>query len=380
MAVPGAVTVAPMRRHPLLSAFTLLAVSIASASGAASAAAAPRVVAGGLDNPRGIDIDPVGLIYVAEAGRGGSGPCFGGEDGRQCLGQTGAITIIAGRHRQRIVRNLPSVAGEDGGGASGPQDVDARLLGFGSFITGLGGSPADRASLGPAGAGLGRIFRFTPRRTSQIADLVEYEKDHDPDSAQPGSEGLDSNPTSLREHNGAYAAVDAGGNDLLRVRSNGRASTLAVFPSRFVDAPPFLGLPPGTQIPAQAVPTAVAKGPDGALYVSQLTGFPFPVGGASIYRVVPGSAPTVYASGLTNVTDLAFDRAGGLYVVQIARNGLLSGDPTGEVIKIARNGTRTSIASDGLVEPYGIAIGRRGEIYVTNKSSQAGVGEVLRLR
>ena len=32
----------------------------------------------------------------------------------------------------------------------------------------------------------------------------------------------------------------------------------------------------------QAVPTSVEKGRDGWYYVSQLTGFPFPVGGASI--------------------------------------------------------------------------------------------------
>lgn len=369
-----------MRRHPLLTACTLLAVSIASAAGAASATAAPRVVATGLDNPRGIDIDVAGLVYVAEAGRGGSGPCFGGEEGQQCLGQTGAITLILGGHKHRIVRGLPSVAGEDGGGASGPQDVDAKLLGFGSFITGLGGSPAVRASLGPAGSRLGKLFEFSPFRISEVADLVAYEGEENPGGEDPAMEGVDSNPTSVLEDGNRYLAVDAGGNDLLRVRSNGRISTLAVFPSQLADAPPFLGLPAGTQIPAQAVPTAVAKGPDGAFYVSQLTGFPFPVGGASIYRVVPGSEPTVFATGLTNVTDLAFDRAGSLYVVQIAKNGLLSGDPAGEVIKIARNGTRTSIASDGLVEPYGIAIGRGGEIYVTNKSSQAGAGEVLRLR
>jgi hypothetical protein len=88
----------------------------------------------------------------------------------------------------------------------------------------------------------------------------------------------------------------------------------------------------------------------------------------------------VYASGLTNVTDLAFGRDGSLYVVQIAKNGLLSGDPAGEVIKIARNGKRTSVASKGLVEPYGVAIGRHGEIYVTNHSTSAGEGEVVRVR
>ena len=55
-------------------------------------------------------------------------------------------------------------------------------------------------------------------------------------------------------------------------------------------APPFLGLPPGTQIPTDAVPTSVVRGRDGAYYISQLTGFPFEKGDANIWRVVPGQA------------------------------------------------------------------------------------------
>jgi hypothetical protein len=48
------------------------------------------------------------------------------------------------------------------------------------------------------------------------------------------------------------------------------------------------------------------------------------------------------------------------------------------VLEVAPDGTRTSLGGDGLVQPYGIAIGRHGEVYVANKSRQA--GEVLRLR
>ncbi len=60
------------------------------------------------------------------------------------------------------------------------------------------------------------------------------------------------------------------------------------------------------------------KGHDGAYYVSQLTGFPFPKGAANIYRIDPRNGrKTVYASGLTNVTDLAF-RGRTLYAVQLA--------------------------------------------------------------
>jgi len=54
----------------------------------------------------------------------------------------------------------------------------------------------------------------------------------------------------------------------------------------------FPGLPPRFPQPTDPVPTGLARGPDGALYVGLLTGVPFAPGAASVYRVVPGQAPT----------------------------------------------------------------------------------------
>lgn len=89
--------------------------------------------------------------------------------------------------------------------------------------------------------------------------------------------------------------MDAAGNSLLRYGPGGRVSTLAVFPT--VDTPnPFPGEP--ATIATEAVPTEVVRGPDGAWYVSLLTGFPFPVGGSSIVRVpFLGGEPEAYRDG-----------------------------------------------------------------------------------
>jgi sugar lactone lactonase YvrE len=130
----------------------------------------------------------------------------------------------------------------------------------------------------------------------------------------------------------------------------------------------------------QAVPTTVTRGPDGALYVGQLTGFPFPVGGARVYRVVPGQSPTIFADGFTNIIDMAFARDGTLYVLEITGNGLQSGDPTGALMKVGRDGSKSTILKQPLMMPGGIALGPDGAIYVTNKSTFAGTGEVLRIR
>jgi hypothetical protein len=171
--------------------------------------------------------------------------------------------------------------------------------------------------------------------------------------------------------------VHAGGNDLLKITRPGHIRTVAVFPTTDVPAPLGIpGLPP--TIPMDAVPTAAAIGPDGAIYVSQLTGFPFPVGQASIWRVVPGHAPTKYVTGLTNVTDLAFGKDGSLYVVQIADTGLLRLNPSGSVVRIsARGGPRTTLVS-GLKTPYGITL-HGHSAYVSICSTCPGDGEVIRV-
>ena len=75
---------------------------------------------------------------------------------------------------------------------------------------------------------------------------------------------------------------------------------------------------PGNTVTVQAVPTAVAEGPDGWIYAGQLTGAPFPQGAANVYRVASeGGTPEVYASGFTNIIDIAFGPDGNIYVTTV---------------------------------------------------------------
>ena len=330
-----------------------------------------RVIASGLDNPRLLSFTAGGSLYVAEAGRGGDGPCIEGAEGLACFGRSGAITQIKGGNQRRLLKRLPSLAAEDGSGAIGPADVSVRRGRY-AITVGLGNNPAVRAELAPTGGRLGTLLMGKIGRSATVeANLATYEARRNPDGGEP-----DSNPTGLLQTRHGYVVTDSGGNDLLGVGPNGRISTLAVFPDRLVPAPPFL--PPG-DIPMQAVPTSVVLGPDGALYVSQLTGFPFPAGGSNIYRVVPGEEPTVFASGLTNVTDLAW--AGGhLYAVQLAgEGGLLAAEglPVGSLVRIDSASTHTTVA-DELPAPYGVAI-RGNDAYVTTCSVCAGSGEVVKI-
>ncbi len=206
----------------------------------------------------------------------------------------------------------------------------------------------------------------------EVADIGAYEQEFNPDG------GLhDTNPQSVVARDDVRVVTDAGGNALLQVDKDGAITTLAVFPQRMVDAPPFLGLPEGAQIPMDAVPTGVAYH-KGAYYVAQLTGFPFPKGGANIYKVVPGQDPEVVASGLTNVIDVAVDGYGDLYVLEIADNTLLGEQPSGMLLRI-RAGQAPEVLASNLMMPGGLAL-KDGHAYVTDCGTCVDTGRVLKIK
>ena len=64
-----------MRALRVLPTVLLLALGIAPA---AAATTSMDIVASGLDSPRHLAFGSRGDLFVAEAGRGGSGPCFVG--------------------------------------------------------------------------------------------------------------------------------------------------------------------------------------------------------------------------------------------------------------------------------------------------------------
>lgn len=381
--------------------FSAVAAVVVLASGATSAQAVTveEFGDGGLRSPRHLAFAQSGDLYVTEAGRGGDGPCFIGGEGPACFGATGAVTRIAeGGDQSRIVDGLASYANDpnengttddDGDSGIGPHGIAVR--GSNSiFVTNGGptapadaqGNPISREALAaedPAADLFGRLLRVRrDGRFSSLADIYAFERDVNPD-AQVANPAIDTNATDVLVDRGRFVISDAGGNSVLVARADGQLSALAVFPNRVV-ANPFPFGPP--EVDMQAVPTGIVEGPDGAYYMSQLTGFPFPVGGANVYRIDPSTgAATIYASGFTNIMDLAFDQAGTLYVLEIDSNGIIVPPAFGAIEAIGRNGARhTVVAPDGtLTEPGGIVVGDDGDLFVTNRSRSPDDGEVLRI-
>jgi len=363
-----------------LAALTLTAALLAAPAQAHDdGPATAQEVAGGLDNPRQLSFDRHGRLYVAEAGTGGAEPCFPGpEGGDVCYGSSGALTrVVAHRghhHQQRVVEGLPSLAAPDGSQAIGPADVSVRHGRYLALTIGLGADPAVREGLPRPGRRLmgtiatGQVWKD---RVRVAADLAAHEAETDEDGAGP-----DSNPTGLLATGRGFVATDSGANTLVGTGRHGRVRTLAVLDSPGTAPNPFD--PTAPDIDVQPVPTSVAVGPDGAFYVTELTGFPFVPGLSRIHRVVPGMPPTVYATGLTNVTDLAWYR-GELYAVQLADGGLLSAPPgelpTGSLLRVDTGGDHETVAGP-FPAPYGVAM-RHHKAYVTTCSVCPGAGAVM---
>jgi hypothetical protein len=361
-----------------MNIFRVSVLASAAAACAGPAAAQVNVVMTNLDNPRGLAVGPDGGVYVAEAGRGGTGTSIVTGDGATVqFGATGAVSRLLNGAQQRVVTGLPSLAAQagpmPGAGATGLHDLAFGPTGGLFGVIGLGANPAARATLAADGASFAHLVRLPLGAAHQnVADLGSHEAANNPDAGL-----LDTNPYGLTRTPAGFAVADAGANALLTfTTATGAVATRAAFAPR---ANPLPFGPPAYQ----AVPTTVATGPDGAFYVGELTGFPFPPGAANVHRVDPSTgAQTVAAGGFTNVIDIAVAADGDLYVLQLTTNGVAAaaGPGPGRLVHIdASTGERTTLLESPLFFPGGVAVAPDGTLYVSNLGTSAGGGQVLHL-
>ncbi len=255
----------------------------------------------------------------------------------------------------------------------------------------LGAGSAEEGGIGDTWL----YHRDVDGNVTQVVDIAAYQAtDPDPEDQDVPANPTESNPYGLAAtHNGDALVTDAANNDLLRITPAGDVTTVARFSTEAVSTdqiPPEIPGPFPDTIDAEAVPTTVTIGPDGFAYVGELKGFPFHTNSSRIWRINPNAdgaqciagASTggcrFYAKGFTAIQDIAFNKhTGALYVLELAKDGVFAFEaalegagavpfPDAVLLKVSHN-KRTELAKGKLSQPGGVAVGKRGGVFVTDQ-------------
>jgi hypothetical protein len=335
--------------------------------------ATPVVVATGLDNPRGLGFGPLGRLYVAEAGVGGSastvgqcpqtpppiGPFSGGP-----TGQVSRIHVLLGGS-EVVMSGLPSgrTAPESGQEILGPEEV--LFMGGRAYLLLQGGGCSKANPEVPNG-----LYRVEPGgEVSLVADLSAWfaaNPTAGPPDDDTDPEGV---PTSAVVVGNRFYVLEGNRAQLVEVTLQGQVR-------RVVDLSAVLG---------QRTFTALEFGPDGNFYVANFGEVPYPDGASALWRITPGGQVSQVIGGLTTVIDIRFDRHGRLHLLE-SSTGNTPAPPflvpdSGRVRKLV--GGRLETVVEGLSFPTSMAFGPGGALYVSTHGYGAGptpdLGQIVRV-
>lgn len=286
------------------------------------------ILAAGLHNPLGLEIDKSGAVLVVEAGTGNN-------DGK-------VVLITQGGKKYDLITGFPSAIFE-GTEPDGPTHL---LLADGLlYILGPVGGKLYKADAALLKAGM------TPLKASSlpVENIGAYVL---------GQGYPDSHPYNLTVGtNGAIYITDAGANAILKREKTGTLSVFAKIPG--ITNPTPVGPP---QI--ESVPTGILY--DGQNFlVTTLLGFPFPPGKSIIYKVTSAGAVSVYQQGFTSLVDIAAGGSLGRLVLGHGTFGATGfGENTGTLTWA--NGTTMSLLADGFNTPAGLKQANEHTWYITS--------------
>jgi hypothetical protein len=247
-----------------------------------------------------------------------------------------------------------------------------------------------RGVLALTGGGTAALYRVSRDGTvTQIADLGAFEA-----AVDPANDGVESNPFDLAKLHGRKTLVaDAAGNSILIVDRRGRIDWVASLP-RHPDN-------------ADSVPTTVAIGPGGDIYVGELTGVPATPGTSRIWRIKRGARHAVCGVSpkcsivdtgpFTSIIDIQFGPGRGdddddddedrrtAYVVELDEASWLAleqGQGVGGTVntcEVRRQSWSCEVLATELPMPTAVALDGR-KVYSTLFSLVPGQAQVARLR
>ena len=358
-----------------------------AAAPAASAAAKPAphtVIAVGLDNPRQLTLLADRHLLIAETGSGGS-TCVGRGERRQCVGATGGVAYVrdpatavartaTATAPRRVVTGLVSTAGPGGLFATGASAVASRHIG--SVYSAVSYAPPEAWLGRPQGRQAGKLLLTRGAATRTVGQVAAFEAVSDPDR-----QGVESNPYAALALPDQVLVADAAGNSVVSVAGDGTESLFAVLPTittgacgkaRDVDGDGDVDAGDRNEdgtLSCDSVPTSLALGPDGAVYVGGLAS-EVP-GEGRVWKLDASTGEVLETwSGFTTVTGVAVGADGSVYASELMADFQppMSG---GAVTRVAPDGKRTSVA---VPLPAGIAVDSKGNVLVAAHSVAPATG------
>jgi sugar lactone lactonase YvrE len=344
---------------------------VAALAGVASAADGGTVIATGFNGPMGILVAPDGSVWVVDSGIGGDQEFTmknpeTGEDTKVTFGETARVVQVAPDGKQTVAATLPSYAlGEETSGGS-----RLALLNGVLYATSGGWEKMEAQPDPPPNTAV--VVKIEGGKATEVAQpwRLEWEKN-------PGGFAVDSHPYGLAAGpDGNLWVADAGGNDLLKVNpSTGQVELVAVFPGI---PGPMPNPERGGAKESDPVPTGVAFGADGAVFVSLLPGFPFLPGSSKIVKVGSDGSISDYATGLSMTTDIRNGPDGNIYAVQFGQFTQTGPVPNSGSIVRVKAGVPEVVLS-GLSFPTSIDFNPAGDAFVTiNGVGAPGSGQLVK--
>jgi len=321
------------------------------------------VVAQGLWNPGDIAFGADGTLYVAEQGvsvtpEGDAAPATPAATPVSDVPQAGLQILVWPQITQVAPDGTVSVlTSEIGGVGIGVYDSTVYVSIGGSSVGG-GLTPLPEENTVWA-------VDATTGAATQIAALGTYEVENNPD-------GTDVNPNLYGlavDANGLVYVADAGGNTIYTIDpATGEFSLFAVVPNLtdLTGATPTAeeeAVQPG---PRQPVPTAIVID-EGGYINAVLLGEAW--SGPSIIAFAPDGTYTTGISGLSMIVNAALGPDGLLYVSQLTSD--IATMAPGSIQRITADGTVETVI-DGLLFPHGIAFDAEGNLFVTTNSIISG--------
>ena len=332
-------------------------------------------IVSGLGNPRGIAFDDHGkVLYVAESGDAGT-LCL---DATTCVGLTSKITKVnvkAGT-MSPFVTGLLSVGDNTGTfsiGATGVAVNDGKvyaLMGLnpnGAPPASVCGGAQDCLDAIAAAQNLGGVlradrkgnvewkqnvgafdFQWTADNNATIPldgwQSCQMQPPYRGGTCNPDFNPGDANPYAMAAGEDGNYVVDGGSNTLTWVPRHGDPSVLAALPNP---------APGGNAY--DAVPTCVAPLKDGRVVIGDLNGRVFVYDGSTMF---PEPETLSGTGSLISVGGCAADRWG--------KNVYFSDIFAGNVMKLSLKDMSLWPVAQGLSFPTGVAVSKRGAVYVAN--------------